>query len=79
VMFVSQHYVKKPWPKHERTHAQARALLAQEEYILPARFDDTEIPGVPHTIGYVDLRAKSPEELGEMIVRKLGRRPGYSA
>ena len=29
VVFSSQHYVRKAWTKHERQHAQARALLAQ--------------------------------------------------
>jgi hypothetical protein len=40
-MFVSKEYVEKAWTPHERQHAQDRALYAQEEYILPARFDLT--------------------------------------
>lgn len=73
VMFVSKEYVEKAWTTHERQHAQARALLAQEEFILPARFDDTEVPGMTTTVGYVDLRRTSATELVQLILRKLGK------
>lgn len=71
VMFVSEHYALKSWPNHERKSAQARAVKMQEDCILPARFDDTEIPGMPTSISYVDLRSTSLEELATMIVEKL--------
>jgi len=73
VMFISEKYGEKLWPNHERRSALARAVEERGEYILPARFDDTEIPGIRHTLGYVDLRSKTPEELGVMILKKLGR------
>ena len=56
VMFISQAYARKVWTNHERESAQARAFSENAEYILPARFDDTEIPGVRPTTGYIDLR-----------------------
>lgn len=71
VMFVSRHYVQKAWPTHERQHAQSRALLAKEEYILPARFDDTEVPGMTSTVAYVDLRNVTQDDFIEMIRGKL--------
>lgn len=71
VMFISEAYARKAWTNHERESVQARAFQDNEEYILPARFDDTEIPGVRPTTGYVDLRAKSPAELAGLIVGKL--------
>lgn len=71
VMFLSKDYASKVWTKHERESAQARALDEKSEYILPARFDDTEIPGIRPTIGYIDLRKKSPEEFASLILRKL--------
>jgi len=74
VMFISESYARKVWPTHERRRAFARALEEKEEYLLPARFDDTEIPGLLPTIGYVDLREKTPEELGELIFKKLQMR-----
>lgn len=44
VMFISNHYANKLWANHERRSAQARAFQENREYILPARFDDTDIP-----------------------------------
>lgn len=73
VMFISEHYARKLWTSHERKSAQARAFADHMEYILPARFDDTEIPGLHRTIGYVDLREKSPEEFALLIQQKLGK------
>jgi lambda repressor-like predicted transcriptional regulator len=72
-MFISKHYVEKAWTTHERQHAQARALVAKEEYILPARFDDTEVPGMTATVGHIDLRRTSPAELVALIRAKLGK------
>ena len=72
VMFISKNYAGKLWTNHERESAQARAFSEHQEYILPARFDDTEIPGVLPTIGYVNLEKTSPEELAEMIKQKVG-------
>ena len=73
VMFISEHYSKKIWPTHERRSALSRAIEQKGEYILPARFDNTELPGIRHTIGYVDLKNKKPDELAKMILKKLGR------
>jgi AbiJ N-terminal domain 3/TIR domain len=73
VMFISKHYAEKAWPIHERRSAFEKAMETREEYVLPARFDDTEIPGLNKTIKYVDLRGKTPEQLGILICKKLGR------
>jgi len=75
VLFVSQHYAKKLWTNHERKSAQERAFKENSEYILPARFDETPIPGLRETIGYVDLTNKSPKKLAEMISKKVGYLP----
>jgi hypothetical protein len=71
VLFASEFYARKVWPTHERRAAQARALTAAGEYILPARFDATEIPGVLPTTGYVDLHQKTPEQLADLVCEKL--------
>jgi hypothetical protein len=75
IMFISPHYAKKLWPNHERESAQARAFSEHSEYILPARFDDTPVPGLLPTTFYVDLRIKTPEELADLAKQKLGRVP----
>lgn len=71
IMFISQHYATKAWPTHERQSMQARAFQEHQEYILPARFDATQIPGILPTIGYISLTEKSPQEFVEIIKRKL--------
>jgi hypothetical protein len=71
VMFISKHYKDKLWTNHERESAQARAFKDKEEYILPARFDDTQIPGMLSTVAYVNLADYSPEKFAELIKRKL--------
>ena len=61
VMFISKYYVEKAWTNVERQSMMSRAIdLKAEEYILPARFDDTEVPGLFPTIGYVSLKGRSP-------------------
>jgi hypothetical protein len=73
VMFISKEYIEKAWTTHERQHAQGRALVAKEEYILPARFDDTPVPGMTTTVAFQDLRRTTPQQLVEIIIAKLRR------
>lgn len=70
VIFISEHYASKVWTKHERQSGQARAFEESREYILPARFDDTDVPGILPTTRYEDLREMSPESFAELIVAK---------
>lgn len=74
VIFVSKEYSAKVWPNRERQSAQARAIEEKQEYILPARFDDTPIPGLLDTVGYIDLTQTTPLQLAGMLVEKLGKR-----
>ncbi len=71
VIFISKHYHEKLWTTHERRSAQARAFEESQEYILPARFDDTEIPGILSTTCYINLDEKSPSDLANTICAKL--------
>jgi len=71
IMFISESYNNKLWTNHERQSMQARAFQESTEYILPARFDNTIVPGLSQTIGYIDLRTTSPEKLADIIQKKL--------
>lgn len=73
VIFISKYYAEKKWPTVEKQNALAKEIEQEEEYILPARFDNTEIPGLRSTIGYIDLTQKTPEEFAKMILKKLGK------
>lgn len=68
IMFVSSYYAEKLWTNHERKNAQARAFQQNVEYVLPARFDDTEIPGLLPTTGYIDLKGLKLDDFGKLII-----------
>jgi non-specific serine/threonine protein kinase len=71
IIFISASYAEKAWPKFELRSALSRALGESREYILPARFDDTDLGGLPKTTGYVDLRRKKPEQLARLVIKKI--------
>ena len=79
LLFLSAAYAAKPWTIHERRHAQARAFSENREYILPVRLDDTEIPGIPKTIAYLDLRQLKPQDVADAVAKKLGKLASASA
>ena len=72
VIFISKFYAKKLWTNHERKSAQARAFEENREYILPVKLDDTELLGIRETVGYIDLRKTTINELVELTLKKLG-------
>jgi hypothetical protein len=72
IMFASKDYAEHVWTSHERRSAQARAIAENREYILPVIFDDTEIPGINSTIGYLDARTTPGREVARLAVDKLG-------
>lgn len=74
---MSAEYAKKLWTTHEKKSALARALEERSEYILPVRFDDTEIPGIRPTIGYIDARRTSTEELAKIIKLKVSGKESH--
>jgi hypothetical protein len=63
------------WTIHERRSALSRAIREKEEYILPARFDDTELKGLSPDVIYINLSEKSPEDFAQMIIKKLEKNP----
>jgi hypothetical protein len=74
VVFVSKNYIKKNWTKHELKHAQARSFSDDREYILPLRVDETALPGLAATIGYIDVRTTPIEEVAALLLQKLGHK-----
>ena len=75
IPFISVNYQKKIWTHYEVRTAIARAIENKEEYILPVKFDDTELDGIRSTLGYLDIRNMSPKELANAIIQKLGAEP----
>ena len=75
VMFISEAYARKMWPRHERRSALSRMIQEDKEYVLPVRFDDTPIPGLPESIFYLRAEEHSPAELAAIVAEKLGVSP----
>lgn len=74
VLIVSRHYSSKAWTRHELRSAQERASASPTEYILPLRLDDSPVPGLLATTGFLDLRKISVAEAADLIGQKLPHR-----
>ena len=77
VMFVSKNYIKKAFPRQEKQFALDRAIGSMEEYILLARFDDSEVHGIPKTTAYIDLRNLDHVNFAQMIIDKITQKGLY--
>lgn len=71
VVFVSAEYVARDWTRLERRAALAQALRERREYVLPARFDDTPVPGLLSDMIAVNLHGRTPQQFAGMIADKL--------
>ncbi len=73
VVFVSAEYAARDWTRLERRAALNRAVRERREYVLPARFDDTHLPGLLSDMVAIDLRTRTPQQFAAMIADKLAR------
>src|SRR5215472_13486117 len=73
VVFVSAEYAARDWSRLERRAALDRAVRERREYVLPARFDDTPLPGLLSDMVAVDLRTRTPQQFAAMLAGKLAR------
>ena len=71
IIFISKAYAEKRWTKHELKSSQTRAFKENIEYILPVRFDDTNLPGLNETIGYLNGNDISPKKLAQFTIAKV--------
>ena len=71
VVFVSADYAGRDWTRLERRAAFSRAVAEAGVYVLPARFDDSELPGLLPDLVAVDLRRYTPGQFADLIAAKL--------
>jgi hypothetical protein len=71
VVFVSADYAERDWTRLERRAAFSRAVTEAGVYVLPARFDDSELPGLLPDVVYIDLRHYTPEQFADLVVAKI--------
>ncbi|MFO0795437.1 MAG: TIR domain-containing protein [Candidatus Brocadiaceae bacterium] len=71
VIIVSQNYPEKDWTNFEFANGKDAEKIRPIEYLLPIKIDDTHIVGLKETIGFVDLRKQSLEEIVDLLVEKV--------
>lgn len=71
VIFISKHYTNKIWTNHEfRAALQKLVHSMGTDYILPIRIDESELPGLPKTLAYLNITA-GIDKIGELLLKKL--------
>ena len=79
IMIISEHYVNKMWPIHERQQAIERMIQQQgNAYVLPVRLDGYtgEVPGMSGMIGYLSANTGNHQVIVDAFLRKIGRKTG---
>ena len=71
VVFVSAEYAGAGWTRLERRAAFSRAVAEAGVFVLPARFDDSQLPGLLPDVVSVDLRRYTPEQFADLVTAKL--------
>jgi hypothetical protein len=71
VVFISADSAAGTWTRLERRAAFSRAVTEAGVFVLPARFDDSDLPGLLPDVVTVDLRRYTPEEFADLVVAKL--------
>jgi hypothetical protein len=71
VVFLSADYAGRDWTRLERRAAFSQAVAEAGVYVLPARFDDSELPGLLPDVVTIDLRRYTPAQFADLIVEKL--------
>ena len=70
VLLISRHYPLKSWTADERNAARERSFRDPDEYILPVRLDDSEVPGMREEAGARDLRQDTAKGLTHLLEEK---------
>jgi hypothetical protein len=71
LLVLSRHYAIKSWTDHERIIAQAKIIRDNNNFILPLRVDDTVIPGMKESIGYIPATDVPIDRMAELILARL--------
>lgn len=75
VPFLSKEYLKKSWTKLELRSALERNMVETEpdfqQYVLPVKYDDVRVPGLPNSIAFINAKDTSPEQLANKIYKKI--------
>ncbi len=78
VVFISADHASGEWTRLERRAALVRAVAEAGVYVLPARFDDSKLPGLLTDVVTVDLRRYTPEQFAGLVAEKVAGLAGSS-
>ncbi|MBE9569659.1 MAG: TIR domain-containing protein [Proteobacteria bacterium] len=76
IMIISEHYVDKMWPSHERQQAIERMIRERgKAYVLPVRLDgfNGDVPGLSGAISYLAVSSSDHQKIVDAFLRKVGR------
>jgi len=71
VIIISKHYPEKDWTNFEFANGKDAEITRPSEYLLPLRLDDTHVVGIKESIGIIDLRQQSIEEVADVLSEKI--------
>jgi len=71
VAFLCAEYAAKQWCGLEWRAVKELIKQRQTDTVMPVRFDDTHIPGLFSIDGYVNAELSNPEEIADLITRRL--------
>ena len=71
VPFLCADYERKEWCGLEWRAIKDLIKRRQRQTIMPMRFDNTPIPGLYGSDGYVDLKSRTPQDAAELILERL--------
>lgn len=73
IVLVSRGYIERMWPRSESKIIIERALKDTSGFLLPIRFDESLLDGVPlEATGYLDASSHKPAEVVRLVCEKLG-------
>lgn len=83
IPFISKHYVRKDWTRHEFGTAKREEKKRRGEFILPVRIDESRLVGLPDDVFFMDVQRDSMENVASWFEEKCGpvqgrRRPKAS-
>jgi hypothetical protein len=71
VIILSEAYPERDWTDFELSVGKDASEKRTEEYLLPLRLDDVKVVGVSSTIGYIDLRDTSVQDVAQILADKI--------
>lgn len=73
IVFLSEKYPEKDWPSFELAIGKDAQAKRTKDYLLPIRCDDVHVVGLKETVGYMDIRKNTIDEIVETLVNKINK------